>query len=136
MSFATEKGPYVWNRWDDVVRTFSEQNGSDGDGILFVVREADGMLVGTIGASERRRKRKRIGSVVWLAVHPEHRRRGVGAALLAAALQEISEHGHTEVVLETNPALSTAARLYERAGFVPERPRDRARWEHIRQRRA
>jgi mycothiol synthase len=135
-SFATEKGPYVWNRWDDVVRSFSEVwNGSDGEGILFVERKADGMIVGTVGASEKRLRRKRIGMVVWMAVHPEHRGRGLGTALLAAALHAIALRGLTEAILYTNPALLTALRLYDRGGFVPEKRRDVARLEFSRQNR-
>jgi GNAT superfamily N-acetyltransferase len=51
-----------------------------------------------------------------MLVHPRARRRGVGAALLAAAEQAARDHGKTLLVLDT--ASAEAARLYARAGWV------------------
>ena len=52
-----------------------------------------------------------------LGVRKEHRRQGVGAALMEAALDAARQAGQTRVVLTTNHQLKDALRLYERFGF-------------------
>ena len=52
-----------------------------------------------------------------LGVRKEHRRQGVGAALMEAALEAARQAGQTRVVLTTNHQLKDALRLYERFGF-------------------
>lgn len=58
-----------------------------------------------------------------LAVAPQARGRGVGAALVQACLDLAREHGDRTLVLSSLPRMRTAHRLYERLGFVraPER---------------
>lgn len=54
-----------------------------------------------------------------IAVSPDHRRKGVGEALLLAAFAALRARGHEQVGLKVevdNP--SGAQRLYERLGFV------------------
>lgn len=51
-----------------------------------------------------------------LLVHSNHRNKGIGALLLAAADQEVKRRGLKLVTLDT--ALDTAERLYERAGYI------------------
>ncbi|WP_207947876.1 GNAT family N-acetyltransferase [Occultella glacieicola] len=55
-----------------------------------------------------------------LAVHPAETGRGIGTALVEAAVAELGRRGARKVslrVLSTNPA---ARRLYARCGFVEE----------------
>lgn len=54
---------------------------------------------------------------MWVA--PERRRQGVGRALLDAAVRWAREAGARAVALDVTVGNSEAARLYERAGFVP-----------------
>ncbi|NNF64716.1 MAG: GNAT family N-acetyltransferase [Acidimicrobiia bacterium] len=60
-----------------------------------------------------------IGMFEPVGVHADHRRRGVGMALMAAGLSRLSEHGmvHAMVTHETDDPASTA--LYAAAGFLP-----------------
>jgi ribosomal protein S18 acetylase RimI-like enzyme len=53
----------------------------------------------------------------WFVVDPEQRGRGLGGALLGAALGFAREAGYRRVVLETFSELTGAARLYRGAGF-------------------
>jgi GNAT superfamily N-acetyltransferase len=87
--------------------------------ILFVEREADGELVGTTALLGGWFKRRPVGVIEWLAVHPAHRRRGLGGALVVAALHDLRERGQTEALLEIHPGLTAAVRLCERLGFEP-----------------
>ena len=52
-----------------------------------------------------------------IGVWPESRRRGVGGALLAAALAAAARRGAVEAVLEVRAGNLPAQRLYERFGF-------------------
>jgi len=56
--------------------------------------------------------------IQWLMVDPEYRRRGIGAALLAAAELAALERGETVLTLETHADWRDAIRLYERSGWV------------------
>lgn len=53
-----------------------------------------------------------------VAVHPDHRRRGVGRALLADALRRAREAGAHWLSLEVDRDNGAAVALYRRAGFV------------------
>jgi GNAT superfamily N-acetyltransferase len=53
----------------------------------------------------------------WFLVDPSARGRGLGNRLLHAALAFCRQAGYTDVLLWTESALTTAARLYEGAGF-------------------
>jgi len=87
--------------------------------ILFVEREANGELVGTTALLGHWFDGRPVGQIEWLAVHPAHRGKGLGEALVLAALHDLRERGQTEALLETHPALTAAVRLYERLGFTP-----------------
>jgi ribosomal protein S18 acetylase RimI-like enzyme len=87
--------------------------------VLFLEREADGELAGTVALLGDWFDGRPVGQIEWLAVHPAHRRRGLGEALVVAALHDLRERGQTEALVETHPSLTAAVRLYERLGFAP-----------------
>jgi [ribosomal protein S18]-alanine N-acetyltransferase len=60
-----------------------------------------------------------------VAVHPDVRRQGIGAALLHALLAWAAQNGARHLSLEVRPSNTAALRLYERLGLRPEglRPR-------------
>ncbi|MFC0503761.1 GNAT family N-acetyltransferase [Micromonospora costi] len=60
--------------------------------------ELAGVLVGSMSGTDQR-----LGHVDLLAVAPEHRRRGTGRALLAAAERRLAGLGASEVLLAGNP---------------------------------
>jgi [ribosomal protein S18]-alanine N-acetyltransferase len=68
-----------------------------------------------------------IGEVHILAIatHPDHRRGGVGARLLAHALADGRTHGCTLATLEVRRGNTPAIALYERAGFTTVHIRQR-----------
>lgn len=52
-----------------------------------------------------------------IAVHPQHRRRGIARALMTAVLEEARSQGHQVVVLEVRPSNQEAIGLYDSLGF-------------------
>jgi GNAT superfamily N-acetyltransferase/DNA-binding MarR family transcriptional regulator len=55
--------------------------------------------------------------LVKMAVRPDLRRRGIGQALVAAAIDRARSMGARELYLRTSPGLEDAVRLYRRVGF-------------------
>jgi putative acetyltransferase len=60
------------------------------------------------------------GEIKSMRTHPEHLRRGTGAALLRHILQVARERGYTRLSLETGtgPAFEAAHGLYRQFGFT------------------
>lgn len=58
-----------------------------------------------------------IGAVQNLGVAPEHRGRGLGAALMCQALRGFGDAGILRAFLEVTAENAEAVRLYERIGF-------------------
>ena len=78
------------------------------------VAEADGRLIGTIMAGNDGRR----GYIYHTAVHPNYRGRGIGSALVQAAIQALERLGIGKaalVVLETNADGNV---LWEKQGFT------------------
>ncbi|EMA38989.1 ribosomal protein S18-alanine N-acetyltransferase [Halococcus hamelinensis] len=75
-------------------------------------------VVGYIVADDVPNHGRRLGHVKDLAVDPHHRGRGVGATLLARALDVMDERRATAVKLEVRASNESAQSLYRRFGFV------------------
>jgi len=58
---------------------------------------------------------------VCLCVHPQHRGRGLGKALLLAGLQWLRQQGATLATLAVDGANERAKHLYELVGFITRR---------------
>ncbi|MFN8123378.1 MAG: GNAT family N-acetyltransferase [Thermoleophilia bacterium] len=88
-----------------------------GDRRVFVAEDPGGVIVGTVSVvwapQENQPHRAEIAK---LQVHRRARRRGLGAALMAAAERAAAEAGRTVLVLDT--ASPDAERLYERGGWT------------------
>jgi GNAT superfamily N-acetyltransferase len=91
--------------------------------LAVAVDDADGSLLGTVtycraGTPWAEVSRPGEAEFRMLAVAPEARGRGVGAALADWCVQRARVDGCTSVVLSTLPEMHPAHRLYERMGFV------------------
>lgn len=76
--------------------------------------EREGTLLGVVIATHDSRK----GWINRLAIHPDHRRRGYGARLIAAAEQVLRRQGIAVIaaLVESDNAASLA--LFQEAGYV------------------
>jgi ribosomal protein S18 acetylase RimI-like enzyme len=102
--------------------------GHDGNGDVLVAVAGDGQLLGTVmleywpsrGGAMHGPGEAEIRA---LAVRPAARGLGTGNALLTAIIERAVARGVEHLVLATLPAMRTAHRMYEKAGFtrLPER---------------
>ena len=53
-----------------------------------------------------------------IAVHPEHRRKGIAEALVTSLVSELSARGNHSLMLEVRPSNEPAIALYEKLGFT------------------
>ncbi|MGO0123506.1 ribosomal protein S18-alanine N-acetyltransferase [Desulfothermobacter acidiphilus] len=65
------------------------------------------------------------GHVTNIAVHPDHRLRGVGRAILAELIRRARSKGLTRMILEVRPSNAVARHLYRSLGFVEKGVRKR-----------
>ena len=75
-----------------------------------LIEASRGMILARVAGEE--------AEVLTLAVTPAGRRRGLGAALLVAALREVRERGAQAVFLEVSETNAAARALYAATGFV------------------
>jgi mycothiol synthase len=87
----------------------------DFDADLSSVAEREGRMAGFLLA--RRRPDDGIGYVDILAVHPEHRRLGLGSVLLMNAFAQFAAAGLEQAQLSVASDNAGALRVYERAGM-------------------
>jgi len=89
-----------------------------GERIVLAAQETDGTIIGTVQVLlQQPENQPHRGDVAKMLVHRNARRRGIGAALLAAAEQSAVAAGKTLLVLDT--ASDDAERLYARQGWQP-----------------
>jgi ribosomal-protein-alanine N-acetyltransferase len=86
----------------------------NGPGVVALVAEKGGEPVGLVMV----RAVADEAEILTLAVLPSARRRGVGAALMRAALAEAARFGARRLFLEVAEDNAAAAGLYARLGFV------------------
>ena len=105
---------------------------------LFVIEEcATAAWAGTIAAvhnpAATRFHFPGGGELGYLVVAPGHRGRGLGAALIAAAVRRLREGGYRHIFLGVQEWRLPAIRAYLRAGFQPflHAPELAARWRAV-----
>lgn len=86
-----------------------------GQAVCFHVAYLDDRMVGFHYSA--RGFEKDAGHLVRITVHPEAQRRGVGAALMAAAMESYIQLGLRTVTLNTQLDNLVSHRLYEKFGF-------------------
>ena len=131
----TEDGPCLYRLDHDSWSTLSEVSERSAppgpDSTLFderhqpqdyLVAELDGQVVGYVRLVPPTQlpSNAHIRQISGLAVDPSARRRGVGAALVAAAVEQARRVGARRVTLRVLGHNTAARRLYQAAGFTVE----------------
>lgn len=90
------------------------------DGLFFVVHEASGDLAATAAAQSRPNAWHPTGGELgWVGGDPEHRGKGLGAVVCAAATRRLLAADHGSLYLQTDDHRLPAIRIYLRLGWVP-----------------
>jgi GNAT superfamily N-acetyltransferase len=105
--------------WNQTLQDWERFLSCEPDGCF--VAEWDGAAVGTATTSCYGSE---LGWIGMLLVHPDHRRRGIGSALLQHGLDQLHRRGVRCVKLDATPL---GQPVYERVGFQPEQ--SLTRWE-------
>ena len=83
---------------------------------LFFVAEEKNQIIGTIIAGFDGHR----GWIYSLALHPQHRRKGVGTQLVKKAIRELKKLGCLKVNLQINSDNYEVAEFYKKNGFLIE----------------
>jgi ribosomal-protein-alanine acetyltransferase len=88
---------------------------TNNDLALYIVAEVDDTVIGYAGLwcviDE--------GHITNVAVHPDHRKKGVGEALVSSLLDQTLSEGIKYHTLEVRPSNDAAIALYTKFGFQP-----------------
>lgn len=87
---------------------------------FWVAENAAGEVVGMIGVQAHE---EGCGEIRRLRVRSDHRRRGIGSALVEAALRFCQEKGYLKIQLDTFVDREAAVRLFEKFRFRHSRSR-------------
>ncbi len=99
---------------------------ADDGGVLFVVLDHD-TVVGWCDVRRSGFQGFRHVGILGIGLLAEYRNRGIGPALLTHTIEAASAVGVTRIELEVYASNTRALRLFERAGFVTEGVKRRAR---------
>ena len=102
------------------------------EAIFFATR--DDVPVGTACVFQGPLESGEVGELGWVAVHPDHRGRGLGLAICRAALTFVRDRGLHYCYLGTEDFRLAAIKTYLQLGFQPEilDPTQSARWAALR----
>ena len=84
-------------------------------GVLLVVEDGDGEIVGTAGV---RRLDEGVGEVKRMWIEPRCQGQGVGRQLVERTIEEARALGFRALRLDTEARMAAALRLYRDAGFA------------------
>jgi len=87
-----------------------------------IVSEMHGKVAGFAEPKVVRIGARTIGNILWIAVHPDYRRRGVATALVDECVRYLSENRAGDVFISVEPNNLPAFELFESRGFRKVRP--------------
>jgi len=79
--------------------------------------EMEGMVVGFAKLILIRIHDRPLGNILWLAVHPKFRRRGIASALIEASADYFRSHGISDIYVSTRGDNTPALELFQGKGF-------------------
>jgi GNAT superfamily N-acetyltransferase len=91
------------------------------------VWEENGKIIGNASLIPFRHHKKRVYLIANVAVHPDHRRKGIALALMERAMQHVREKKVTDAWLHVRDDNPGAIDMYRKLGFI-ERAR-RTSWQ-------
>ena len=83
-----------------------------------LVTEAQGKIRGFAKLIDFNIGNGKYGCVLWLAVHPEHRRQGIAAALVAAGTENLKSEGAKAVFASVQRRNKASLSTFAKEGYV------------------
>ena len=102
------------------VEKFSSQPQFDPSG-FFMITQRSKVVASAFAwqdGPEKEEHDREAARLHWLAVHPDHRGKGLGKMLVALVIDHLRQRGHQRVTLRTQGHRVPAIRLYQNCGFV------------------
>jgi ribosomal protein S18 acetylase RimI-like enzyme len=90
----------------------------DSDGGVVLVSEVQGKVVGFARLTEFQIGDGKFSCILWIAVHPDFRRRGIALKLTQTAVQCLKSRGATAVFASAQRRNTASLANLEKAGFV------------------
>jgi GNAT superfamily N-acetyltransferase len=93
-------------------------------GEVLVARDSEGQLLGSVVVVPATSPARRFATsgeaeLHLLAVRPDQQSRGIGSALMRAAIDTARRGGAARMILWTQPSMTVAQALYAKHGFAP-----------------
>jgi len=98
--------------WNNPHRDIDRKLARDGDNLL--VLEEDNQLIGSVMVGYEGHR----GWVNYRAVHPDHRRQGLGRLLMDEAERRLRDLGCAKVNLQVRASNETAREFYRQIGYT------------------
>jgi ribosomal protein S18 acetylase RimI-like enzyme len=103
-------------------RFFASQSVNSEEGIVLIT-ETQGVILGFAKIIEFNINSRKYGCILWIAVHPSYRRRGIAFSLTNASVNWLKKEGAQAIFASTqrknNAALATLRKLdFKRMGFL------------------
>ena len=98
--------------WNNPHRDIDRKLARDGDNLL--VLEQGGQLIASVMVGYEGHR----GWVNYLAVHPDHRRQGLGRLLMDVAERRLRDLGCAELNLQVRASNETATEFYRQIGYT------------------
>lgn len=118
------KPGYDPQRWDALLASVGKMSKLASEGRLLVATTTE-QVTGAVGYMPPGRSNPQIFPRSWpsirmLVVHPRHRGRGIGKALMNACIHEALRDGAPCIGLHTSPIMEVALPMYLRMGFIKD----------------
>lgn len=81
------------------------------------VWEEDGRIIGNVTLIYTNKRNQPLYFIANVAVHPDHRGRGIGKQLTQRAIQHVMDHDGNSVILQVREDNPSAIHIYESLGF-------------------
>ena len=98
--------------WNNPHRDIDRKLARDGDNLLLL--EEGGQLIASVMVGYEGHR----GCVNYLAVHPDHRRQGLGRLLMDVAERRLRDLGCAKVNLQVRASNETATEFYRQIGYT------------------
>jgi ribosomal protein S18 acetylase RimI-like enzyme len=111
--FTSDLYPYLYRTWDEweVIGLYNT------DPEYCLVAEIDSELAGFILGTIITKANLAYGYILWLGVSPRLQRRGVADKLVDIAIARMIEDGARFMLVDTDPANTSALKFFNRKGF-------------------